>query len=165
MRKQRRADLGGERSGVDDAARALGDEMPGRDLIGQEYAARIDREIEVPVLVGQVERALHGRDAGVGDEDLAAAQMLERLAERAFDRSALTHVDLHGDRVRADLLRRSPGRLAIDVGDRNPDAASCKRGGDRAADAVRAAGYEGAPTAELRIRRTARHCPSSAQGA
>ena len=91
--------------------------------------------------------------------------MRERLAERAFDRSALTHVDLHGDGVLADLLRRSLGGLAIDIGDRNPDAASRERGGDRAADAVRAASYKGAPTAELRIRRTARHCPSSAQGA
>ena len=74
MREQRRADLGGERSGVDDAARALGDEMPGRDLVGQEYAARVDGEIEVPVLVRQFERALHGRDAGVGDADVATAQ-------------------------------------------------------------------------------------------
>ena len=59
MGEQRRADLGGERSGVDDAACALGYEMPSRDLIGQENAPGIDREIEVPVRVGQLERVLH----------------------------------------------------------------------------------------------------------
>ena len=68
--------------------------MPRRDLIGQEYAARIDGEIEIPLRVGQFKRALHGRDAGVGDADIATAQMLERFAERALDRGALAHVDL-----------------------------------------------------------------------
>ena len=124
MREQRRADLGGERSGVDDAACALGDEMPGGNLIGQENAARIDREIEVPVRVGQLERVLHGRDARVGDEDLAAAQLRQRLVERALDRSALAHVGLDGDRATADLIRRSPSGLDIDIGDRKPYAAS-----------------------------------------
>ncbi len=124
MREQRRADLGGERSRVDDAARALGDEMPGGDLVGQEYAARVDGEVEVPFLVGQFERALHRRDAGVGDADIAAAKMLQRFGERALDRGALAHVDLDGDALRADLLRRSPGRLAIDIGDRHLHAAS-----------------------------------------
>ena len=57
MGEQRRADLGGERRGVDDAARALADEMPSRDLVGQEYATRIDGEIEVPVRVGELKRA------------------------------------------------------------------------------------------------------------
>ena len=56
MGEQRRADLGGERSRIDDAARALRDEMTRRDLVGQEYAARVDGEIEVPVRVGEAER-------------------------------------------------------------------------------------------------------------
>ena len=164
MGEQRRADLGGERSGVDDAARALSDEMPGRDLVGEEYAARIDREIEVPILVGQVKRMVHGGDAGVGDENLAPAKARERFAERALDRGALAHIDLDGDRIRADLPRGSRGPLAIDIGDRDSHAASRERGGDGAANAVRPAGYEGALAAKLRIRRTAGHCPSSLEG-
>ncbi len=163
MGKQRRADLGRERSGVDDAARALRDEMPRRDLVGEEYPARIDGEIEVPFLVGQFKRVLHGGDAGVGDANLAPAKLRERLAERALDRGALAHIDVDGDRTRASLLRGSPGCLVIDIGDRDFHSASRERGGDGAANAVSAAGYKGAPAAELRIRRTAGHCPSSLQ--
>ena len=128
MGEQRRADLGGERSGVDDAARALRDEMPGRNLVGEEYAARIDGEIEVPFLVGQFKRVLHGGDAGVGDENLAPAKLRERFAERALDRGAIAHIDLDGDRIRADLLRGSQGPLAIDIGDRDFHSASRERG-------------------------------------
>jgi hypothetical protein len=83
--EQRGANLGGERCSVDDAARPLSDEMPGRDLIGQEYAARIDGEIEVSIRVGEVKRVAHGRDAGVGDADIVTTQTLERFAERALD--------------------------------------------------------------------------------
>ena len=138
--------------------------MPGRDLVGEEYAARIDGEIEVPFLVGQFKRMLHGGDAGVGDENLAPAKLRERFAERALDRGALAHIDLDGDRIRADLLRGSRGPLAIDIGDRDFHSASRERGGDGAANAVRPAGYEGAPAAKLRIRRTVGHCPSSLKG-
>src|SRR3984957_20683030 len=98
--------------------------MPGGDLVRQEYAARIDGEIEVPILVSQFERALHGRYACVGDADIAAAQMLERLAERALDRGALAHVDLDGHGLRADVLRRSPTLVAIDIGDHDLHPAS-----------------------------------------
>ena len=63
----------------------LRDEMPSGDLVGQEYAARIDGEIEIPVRIGELKRALHGRDASVGDADIATTQKLERLAERALD--------------------------------------------------------------------------------
>src|ERR1700679_3042499 len=106
MSEQWRANLGGERRGIDDAARALGDEMSSRDLIGQEYAARIDGEIEVPVRVGEVKRMAHGRHARVGDADVAAPEMRERLTERALDRRALAHIDLDSDGVFADLPHR-----------------------------------------------------------
>ena len=85
MGEQRGADLGGERRGVDDAARPMSNEMSSRDLIGQEYATRVDGEIEVPVGVGELKRMAHGRDTSVGDADAAATQTLERLAERALD--------------------------------------------------------------------------------
>ena len=135
--------------------------MPSCDLVGQEYAARVDGEIEVPVGVGQLKGALHGRDAGVGDADVAATQKLERLAERALDRRALAHVDLDSDGICADLLRCSLGCLAIDIGDRHLHAASRERVRNGAADALRAAGYERALAVELRIGRTVcRHHPS-----
>src|SRR6476661_7310875 len=97
MGKQRRADLRGERGRVDDAARALGHEMPGCDLVGEEYAARIDGEIEVPFRVRQFERMAHGGNARIGDADVAPPQAPERLAERALDRRALAHIDLERD--------------------------------------------------------------------
>jgi hypothetical protein len=59
--------------------------MPGRNLIGQKYAARVDGEIKVPILVRQFERALHRGDASVGDADIATPEMLERFGERALN--------------------------------------------------------------------------------
>ena len=73
MREQRRAHFGRERSGVDDAARALSDKMPSRDLIREEYSARVDCEIEVPFLVGELKGMAHCRDARICDADLATA--------------------------------------------------------------------------------------------
>src|SRR3984957_11023029 len=162
MGEQWRADLGGERRGVDNAARALADEMPSHDLVGQEYATGIDGEIKIPVRIGKLESALHGRDASVGDADIAATQKLERPAERALDRGARAHVDLDCDGVFADLLRRSLCRLAIDISDRDFHAASRERVRNGAADALSAAGYERALAVELRIGRTVcRHCTST----
>ena len=105
---------------------------------------------------------VHGRDAGVGDADVATAQKLERLAERALDRRALAHVDLDCDRACADLSRCPLSRLAIDIGDRNFHSASSERLRNGAADAIRAAGYKRALAVELCVRRISRHCPSSA---
>ena len=136
--------------------------MSSRDLIGQEYAARIDGEVEVPLLIGEVKRMVHGRDAGVGDANVATAQKLERLAERALDRRALAHVDLDRDRACADPLRCPLSRLAIDIGDRHFHSASSERLRNGAADAIRAAGYERALAVELCVGRINRHCPSSA---
>ena len=94
--EERRADLGGERGGVDDDAfPLLREEIAAGDLVGQEDAARIDVEVEVPILVGDVDRAPHGRDAGIGAEDVEAAEMGD--ARSAMARShgcAVAHVDL-----------------------------------------------------------------------
>jgi hypothetical protein len=156
MGEQRRADLGGERRSVDDAARALSDEMSRRDLIGEEYAARIDGEVEIPFGVSKVKRALHCRNPGIGDADVATPQELERLVEGALDRGALAHVDRNRDRACADFLRRSLGPVGIDIGDRHFHAALRERVRNGAANAIRAAGYERAPAAKLRIGRTGR---------
>ena len=140
--------------------------MPGGDLICQEYAARVDGEVEIPVRVGEVESAVHRRHASVRDADVAAAQKLERLAERALDRGALAHVDLNSDCAFANLLRCSLGGLGVDIGDRHLHAASRERGGDCAADAIRAARYKRPFAAKLRIGRTVcrHHPPAGSQG-
>src|ERR1700722_18584597 len=156
MGEQRRADLCGERRGVDNAARALSNKIPSRDLVGQEYAARIDGEIEIPVRVGKLKRALHGRDASVGEADITTTQKFEPLVDRALDGGALAHVDLDCDGVFADLLRRSLRSMAVYIGDRPSHAASRERVRDGAADALRPAGHERALTAEVRIGRTVR---------
>src|SRR6478735_8729825 len=116
--------------------------MSSRDLIGQEYAARVDGKIEVPFRVSQFERALHGRHACIGDADVATTQVLERLVERALDQCALAHVDLDRDRAGADLLRCSLSRRGIEIGDGDFRAASRERMCNGAADAIRAARYE-----------------------
>jgi hypothetical protein len=83
-----------------------------------------------------------------------------------LDRSALAYVDLDGDRAAADLMRRSPAGLDIDVGDRRPCSAPDQRGRDGAADALRAAGDEGALADELGVRLTRdRHSFSQSRGA
>jgi len=80
--------------------------MSSHDLIAEEYAPRIDREIEVPVLVGEVKGMAHRRDACIGDADLATAQKLERLVKRALDRRALPHVDLDDTTTEALIAKR-----------------------------------------------------------
>ncbi len=103
----------------------------------------------------------HGRHASIGDADVAAPEMRERLTEGALDRRTLAHIDLDCDGAFADLLRRSLGRPPIDIGDRDFNAASRQRVRNGAADALRAAGYERALAVELRVRRTVRrHCLS-----
>ena len=92
--------------------------------------------------VGHLERLPHGRDAGVGDQDLAAAQCAERLAERALDRRAFAHVDLDGDGAAADLVRRPPGGLESISATAGATPHRAKRRGDGAADALRAASDE-----------------------
>ena len=48
-------------------------EVARRDLVGEEHAACVDVEVEVPFLVGEIDRAVHRRDAGIRAEDLVAA--------------------------------------------------------------------------------------------
>src|ERR1700683_1733351 len=67
-----------------------------------------------------------------------------------------------GRGVFADLRRRSLGRLAIDISNRDFNAASRERVRNSAADALRAPGYERALAVKLRVRRTGRrHHPST----
>ena len=78
------ADLAGEGSRVDDHPLAPGAEkMANGDLVGQEHAAGIDVEIEVPVLVCQALDRCHGRDAGIGTKNVITAEILLDLLEAA----------------------------------------------------------------------------------
>jgi hypothetical protein len=96
--------------------------MPGDDLIGQEHATSVDVEIDVPFVVGQLERMLHRRNARIGDEDLPSPQLSQRLFKPTLDRSAFSHVDFDKNAV-ADFARCSTACLNVPVGDGYADAA------------------------------------------
>ena len=118
--------------------------MPDRLLVGQEHAAGVDVEIEVPVLVGQVDDQLHARDAGIGAEDVVAAEGRLDRGKQASTLTALADVDPEPLRAVAEragkLVRGASSRSATAT--RTPSAASAAA--DRPADAPAAAGDDGA---------------------
>lgn len=86
--------------------------MPGDDLIGQEHATSVDVEIDVPFVVGQLERMLHRRNARIGDEDLASPQLSQSLFEPTLDRTAFSHVDFDKTLSPISLAVRRPASMS-----------------------------------------------------
>jgi hypothetical protein len=57
--------------------------------------------------------ALHGGDAGLGDDDVEVAQLGDPVVQRLLERSGVSHVDLGGDRLAARLLDVLGGLLEV----------------------------------------------------
>ena len=129
-----------------------GSDSPRGDLVRQKHPARVDGEIVVPVLIRQLQRVLHRRDAGVGDEDLAAAELRQRARKGLLDRVAPAHIDADRDGAFPEFDGGARGRRDVDVCHGDSDAALRQRPRDRAANALRPAGYKRAPAAKLGIR-------------
>ena len=119
MSEQRGADLGRERGGIDDAAALLRQKVPCSNLIGEEHAARVDVEIEIPIFVGQIDGTLHRRDTGIGDENVAATQGLQNALPGIHDGRSLTHVDRDSGAIVSYFGRSPPCSGLVDVTDRD----------------------------------------------
>ena len=74
-----------------------------RGAQGPEDAAEVDRLHLVPLLVGDVVEAREAADAGVGDDDVEAAELVVGHLHRELDVGGLADVTDDGDRPPAGL--------------------------------------------------------------
>jgi hypothetical protein len=61
------------------------------------YACQVGVDHVAPGLLGQVRRGSHRRDAGVGADDIQAAQFGDAVIEGFLKRAVVAHVSLGGD--------------------------------------------------------------------
>ena len=132
---------GEERGDVDDLARALGQHVATGRLAEEEGGLEVGVDHRVPILLGKVDAVGAADDAGIIDEDVEAAELLQRLVDHAlhrFDGGEVGGDDLRLAAERADLLHRFLGGRAADGGD--VGAGGGERQRDRLADAGIGAG-------------------------
>jgi hypothetical protein len=79
-------------------------------------------------------------DAGVVHEDVEQAEARRRRVEKALEGLAVRDVELHAERPGRERFGGGLGGTAVDVADRDPRSSADELVGDRATDAVRAAG-------------------------
>jgi hypothetical protein len=82
----RLADVSGladDRGDVDDPARSALDHVRQHRLRHKERARQVDRDHLVPILVGHLQHGLVNRDAGVVDQDIEAAVLLDHVRHGA----------------------------------------------------------------------------------
>ena len=123
--------------------------MPAGGLIGQENAARIDVEVEIPILVGEIDRRAHGRDAGIGGEDIETAKRSNGGGKGGLDGCAAAHVDLGGVAVVRQARCRRRCALGVEVEDGDAGAERIEGAGNRRADAGGPAGHDGGLAGEV----------------
>ena len=145
----------GLRGGVHEDAGALLAEDDGGVLAEVEVALEVDVEDDVPLLLRHVEDHLVAKDAGVVDDDVEAAEGVERLLHHAVsglevgdvvvvrDGVAAHLLDLGDDLVGGALLAAGAGGGATEVVD--DDASALGREAKRlaAANAASGAGDDG----------------------
>ena len=84
----------------------------------------------------------HRRNAGIGRENVEAAETGDGAFHRLLDRCAFAHVDADGQRARADFFRERLRRRQVEVGHRDADTGTGERTRDCCADAACRAGDE-----------------------
>ena len=129
-----------------------------RRLGHEEGAGEVDGQDLVPVLVGHLEDRLVDRDAGVVDEDVEAAVLVDHLAARCAGSRRPSRRCPGGcepvSLVLGELGLEGLGALAVAaVAGGDGGALRGEAAADRGADAARAAGDEGDAARELRGRR------------
>ena len=161
MRHPRRAVLARHGGDVDDTGLGPLPQRRERRLAAEEDAAHVDRHGEVPGLLAQV---LHRRDvdhAGVADQDVETAELLDRLVDHRLHLRPLR--DVGPDRLgspagSADLVRGPLGgfvaaqrripvllrvaRHPVDLADGDVGPLPRQRESDPAPDAAPAAGHQ-----------------------
>ena len=144
--------LAGNRRDVDDAAVVLPDHVRHDGAAAQKDAGQIDVEHLLPGVDRILpDLLLRPGDAGICDEDVDAAERLDRGARGGFD----------GGRTRmsttASVRRVHPSKLASDrlderaiaIPERHDGARGEQALGNGSADALPATGHDGAPAAQI----------------
>lgn len=132
--------------GHEDDAAAAGDVAEG--VLGdEELGARVEAEDGVEVGFCDVLLGAEDLAAGVGDDDVEAAEVGERLVEEVRYLGDFGHVGLDGDSFAAGRLDRRHhfvrGRGAVGVVDDDAGAAFAELEGHGGAEAAAGAGYQG----------------------
>ena len=84
--------------------------MLGRELEREEGALGVDGVEPVELVLGDVDcRCLDQFDAGVGDDDVETAEVIDGFGEQSFEVVDATHVGLDGDGLAARSLDRLDG--------------------------------------------------------
>ena len=135
-------------------------------------AEQVDLEDPLPFLGRDPARGRHRRlgDAGVGDDDVEAAEALDRLGDGRHDRPVVGDVGGDPDRPLADPLGRLARLLGVEVDDRDRGAAQVHLARRLEADPARGAGDQrhlsvqvvgGHAARSLSPPRITRSCPAS----
>ena len=107
----------------------------------------------LPVLEARVLDGARRRDAGGEHRHVHAAEGQDGLPEGADDGRLVRHVHAHGERVVADLLRRLPRAVLVDVREHDVSAQASQPLRGRPADAAGSAGDERHAARHLLLRR------------
>jgi hypothetical protein len=103
----------------------------------------VDVDDQVPVLVGHLEQQVVAGDAGVVDQDVDAAELLDDPGDRGVDRGGVADVGADADVLlvpgRGELRGRRRGSRLVEVEDRDRRALLGEPGRAPEADALRRA--------------------------
>ncbi len=120
------------RSGVDDVAPALGDQVGEEHEVAPGHAQQVEVEDPLPGLDRQGLRSAHGQDAHVVHDDIEPAVAVEAPVPQRFEVGLLGHVDT--ERVRLATGFDDEGRGLLGAGGvkvAGHDASASSREGDR----------------------------------
>ena len=152
----------GDRAVVDDApaARILRLHDPDGLLRAEEQAGQVDVDDVLPLLEGHVLDRDAGRvDAGVVEQEVAAAELGANGREQGLDRGLVRHVGRHHEAARAErapLGRRGLKRVAPPAGQRDAPAGAHQRQRGMLADAASGTRDDGDPAAHVPVLRSNR---------
>src|SRR5581483_5290005 len=135
-----------DRGDINDAAEALLRHRLQDRLGAVERAVEIHLKDQVPVLLAHPQQEAVARDAGIVDEDVDPAPLLEDLVDHRLDVARVGDVHLEIERAAAELLDRGDGLFGapgIQIGDDDVGASLREGFGNGAADALRRAGDDG----------------------
>ncbi len=125
---------------VDDlAASALLDHLRRHRLADEQKAFDVDGELLVVAGLGDLKEWRHVEDSGAIEQDVDAAQVLDRTCDHGVDRFFVGHVDDNGDGALADLAGGGLGLRLEDVGHDDLGPLVRIAPGDGLADAASAA--------------------------
>src|SRR5436190_12148127 len=130
----------------------------------QEYAAEVDSNYPIPLLVGNICR--HGNrlfNPCVVEGKVEAAELLKSSVQSSLHVFSPTHVAPYGKRTPAEFFDHARRLVVVvfrNIGDHHAGALARERQRRSATDAVRCAGHKGSPSCERSILVNSHSCSS-----